>query len=489
MVIKDNIHVDDAEKKFKPVIFPRAITYRPGNLYSLPEQNKSISRLNSYGVFRFIRSEFKPAPGKNNMLDVYYYANPSQRKKLQGELGGFFRSNNYNGAQVSVAWRDRNLFRGAELFTIKATGSLELSVNDSLEKNNNWRLGLETSLAFPRFMVPGFSRRNFASMPTTRIVVSYDWVRHQDLYTEYFAHTRYELNWSDTATKQHSLVPLSLTLYNTADYTTGLNAHLTSDVRSEYVFPSVINAAASYHYFVTTSSPRKRNVFSFQTNVEASGSLLGLILGNNGQFSTKIAGAYFTQYVRGDADLRYTRKIGDGLFWANRLIVGVSYPYGNSAFLPFNRQFIIGGANSLRGFLPRQLGPGSAEATSTQQTVYPQIGGDYKLELNSELRFPFMGRLKGAVFADAGNIWMKDSILYSQKGVLSSSFYKELAIDAGVGLRLDITLLVIRLDVAVPFYKPWLPIGDRWTFNQFDLGDSGWRKENFVVNLAIGYPF
>jgi outer membrane protein assembly factor BamA len=162
---------------------------------------------------------------------------------------------------------------------------------------------------------------------------------------------------------------------------------------------------------------------------------------------------------------------------------------GNSVFLPFPRQFIIGGANSLRGFVPRDLGPGSTMATELQQSTYPQIGGDYKLEMNTEFRFPFVRRLKGAVFIDAGNIWMKDTLLYGPAGKLSKNFYKEIAVDGGLGIRLDISLLILRADLGMPFYKPWLPEGERWVFRKISLGSKDWRKENLVWNIAIGYPF
>jgi outer membrane protein insertion porin family len=202
-----------------------------------------------------------------------------------------------------------------------------------------------------------------------------------------------------------------------------------------------------------------------------------------------VANAYFSQFIKAAVDFRYYRKLGKDVTLANRVVIGGSYPYGNSPFLPFSRQFIIGGANSLRGFLPRQLGPGSAQATEMQQSTFPQIGGDYKLEVNAELRASLGGRLKGAVFIDAGNIWMKDSILYSSAGQLTKDFYKQIAIDAGLGLRVDVSILVIRLDLAIPFYKPWLVEGQRWTFNAMKFNDSDWRKENLIWNFALGYPF
>ena len=425
----------------------------------------------------------------SNLLNAYYYTTAFQKKKLQFELGGFARSNNYMGGELSATWKHRNLFRGAEILSIKATGSFEVAVNDSLEQNNNWRLGGEASLLIPKFLAPGFKGTRFAYIPKTRFLVSYDWIRKQELYSQYYLHFRYELNWSDTITKDYRLVPLSLTFYRTDEVTDLFKAisdtSQTLDIsHSIHLYPST-----SFHYRVTNVSPNKRNIFNWYTSIETAGTLLGLIKGNDGPFTTKFGNAYLSQFVRAEIDFRYTRKLGNDLFWANRFLVGASFPYGNSVFLPFPRQFIIGGANSLRGFVPRDLGPGSTKATDLQQSTYPQIGGDYKLEMNTEFRFPFLRRLKGAVFIDAGNIWMKDTLLYGPAGKLSKNFYKEIAMDGGLGIRLDISLLILRVDLGMPFYKPWLPEGERWVFGKISLGSKDWRKENLVGNVAIGYPF
>jgi len=485
------IYIMDSAKNFKPQLFPRAISLKTGNLYSLPEQNKSLSRLNSYGTFKFIRSEFKRVGNddNNNLLNAYYYTTAFQKKKLQFELGGFARSNNYMGAEISATWKHRNLFRGAEILSIKATSSLEIAVNDSLQQNNNWRVGGEASLLFPKFLAPGFKRARFAYIPKTRFLVSYDWLRKQELYSQYYLHFRYELNWSDTVTKDYRLVPLSLTFYRTDEATDLFKSLRDTNQTLEYPIPSNFIPSTSFHYRVTNVSTNKRNIYNWYASIETAGTLLGWIKGNDGPFTTKFGNAFLSQFVRAEIDFRYTRKLGNDLFWANRFLIGVGYPYGNSVFLPFPRQFIIGGANSLRGFVPKHLGPGSTTATDVQQSAYPQIGGDYKLEMNSEFRFPFVRRLKGAVFIDAGNIWMKDTLLYGPAGKLSNNFYKEIAIDGGLGIRLDISLLILRADLGTPFYKPWLPEGERWVFQKISLGSREWRNENLVWNVAIGYPF
>ena len=485
---QDGIYVYDSSKKFKPDVFSRSITFRTGSLYSLQEQNKTQIRLNSLGAFRFVKPQFSKVQADSDLLNVTYFMAPYQKRKLQTEIGGFTRSNSYTGGQLSVQWTNKNLFKRAENLVIKATGSFELTPNDSLEDNNNWRLGLEATLNIPRFLAPFRAGNKSPYFPKTSFPLSFDWVRHQDLYTEKYFNVRYELTWRDSMNREYRLTPMSLTITNTANFTNTFTGRQNTDSTLKYTLPTIIIPSVVFQYLVSKNSAKKYSTF-LHTGVEMAGNVLGLAKGNNGYFSTKVGEAYFAQFVKAAVDFRYYRKLKKEFTWANRFFVGGSYPYGNSPFLPFSRQFIIGGANSLRGFLPRHLGPGSAQATEMQQSSFPQIGGDYKLELNTELRTSLGGRLKGAAFIDAGNIWMKDSILYSKAGQLTKDFYKQIAVDAGLGIRMDVSILVIRLDLAIPFYKPWLPEGQRWTFNSMDVTNRDWRKDNLVWNFALGYPF
>ena len=485
---QDGIYIYDSARKFKPEIFSRSITFRRGSLYSLPEQKKTQVRLYSLGAFRFIKPQFSLATAGTDLMNVTYFMAPYQKKKLQTEIGGFTRSNSYSGGQLSVQWADKNLFKRAESLVIKTTGSFELTPNDSLADNNNWRLGIEASLNVPKLLIP-FRGPQWATFPKTSFPFSFDWIRHQGLYTEKYFHFGYELSWRDTATREFRLTPFSLTITNTANFTNTLTIREAIDSGLNYALPSIIIPSLGFQYIVTNNPVNKRYSTHLHLGVEFAGNILGLVKGNNGYFSAKVGNAYFAQYIKAAVDFRYYLKLGQEASWANRLMVGTSYPYGNSPFLPFSRQYIIGGANSLRGFLPRQLGPGSAQATELQQSTFPQIGGDYRLEVNTEWRATLSGRLKSAVFIDAGNIWMKDSVLYTKAGQLTKDFYKQIAVDAGAGLRVDISLFVIRLDLAIPFYKPWLPEGERWTFKKIKFGDPDWRKENLIWNFALGFPF
>jgi outer membrane protein assembly factor BamA len=174
---------------------------------------------------------------------------------------------------------------------------------------------------------------------------------------------------------------------------------------------------------------------------------------------------------------------------ANRFLIGIGMPYNNSALLPFAKQYIIGGSNSIRGFSVRSLGPGSYKPTVEDKRFFQIIGGDYKILANSELRIPFTSIVNGAVFVDVGNIWTKDTLLFGPQGKLTKSWFKELAVATGIGLRFDATVILIRLDLGIPLRKPYLPDGERWVFDKINFGSSSWRKENLVLNIGLGYPF
>ncbi|OQP46829.1 hypothetical protein A4H97_04720 [Niastella yeongjuensis] len=485
---QDGLYISDSLKKFNASLFPRTITFRTGHVYSLAEQKRSQVRLTSIGTFQYIRPQFTKTADRDNLMDVTYYLSPYRKKKFQTDIGGFTRSNSYSGGELNLQWSDKNFLKKAHNFTVKATGSFEITPNDSLQYNNNWRVGLEATYSIPKLLAPFGKGRNLPLIPRTYFPVSFDWIRHQDLYTEKYLHGRYELVWNDTLTRQYRLTPLSLTITNTANLTHNALTGPALDSAYKFVLPTIVIPSFGFQ-FITSNRDRKNHSTYLHAGVEFAGGILGLIKGNHGYFSTKVGDAYFMQFVKAGVDYRYFLKLNPQLTWASRIIIGASYPYGNSPFLPFSRQYLIGGANSLRGFLPRHLGPGSAQATDIQQSAFPQIGGDYKLEASSEIRLPLAGRLKSAFFIDAGNIWMKDSVLYEKAGQLTKDFYKQIAIDAGLGLRIDVSILIIRLDLAMPFYKPWLEEGQRWTFKDIQLGNRDWRKQNLIWNFALGYPF
>ena len=172
-----------------------------------------------------------------------------------------------------------------------------------------------------------------------------------------------------------------------------------------------------------------------------------------------------------------------------RVYAGIAKPYGNSDILPYTKQFFSGGPNSIRAFHINTVGPGSVNQEN-DTTGFLQLGGDVKLEMNAEYRFTIISFLKGAVFADAGNVWLlKSNPANTGSPFTFPGFMNEIAVGAGFGLRFDISFFVIRFDLAIPLRKPWIEENNGWVVNQIDFGDSSWRSDNLILNIAIGYPF
>jgi len=485
MEVIDGIHIRDTVKYLNTATLLRAVTYRPGSLYDITSQNKTLNRFINTGVFKFVRNRYEISGDTilPSLLNVYYYLTPLPKKSIQAEIGTFTKSNSFTGAQANLTWRNRNAFKGAEQIVVKGYGAFEVSNTDTLKKNNNFRVGGEVSLLFPRFIIPFKIKENNSFPPKTRFLLGYEWLRRQALYTKNLFRFQYELNWRRAAHIENSLSPLSITLNTTSAFSPEYLAQVNQIPALQISnLPEVI-MGSFYNFTYRTPNVNAANSFYVNGNLEAAGNLIGLLNKAPFPYSRKFLGAYYAQYAKLDADFRYTRKLGENLYLANRIIIGAGFPYGNSSFLPFSRQFIIGGASSLRGFQVRQLGPGRIKASAVQQLYYPQVGGDYKLELNSELRFPLWAKLKGAVFIDAGNVWTKEALLYGKGAQLTSKFLNDIAVDAGLGFRFDITFLLIRFDLAVPLRVPYMERGKEWIIK--DLHPFS----NIIYNIAIGYPF
>jgi len=202
-----------------------------------------------------------------------------------------------------------------------------------------------------------------------------------------------------------------------------------------------------------------------------------------------VAGSVYSQFAKLSIDSRFFYNFSSKNKMAVRLYTGVGKPYGNSSVLPYTKQFFSGGPNSIRAFQINSVGPGNYYQDTNVQG-FLQMGGDLKLELNAEYRFTIYNFFKGALFVDAGNVWL----LQSNPAVAGtpfsiSGFTDQIAVGAGLGLRIDVSFFILRFDLATPLRKPWMDENQRWVTNQFDFRSSLWRNDNLILNVAIGYPF
>jgi outer membrane protein assembly factor BamA len=479
--------------KFSPRMFKRVVTYRPKSTYDITEQNKTLNRLINLGNFKFVKNVFSPTIDSNehkHSLDAVYYLSPSKKKSFQGQIDGFSKENKFIGTLASINWRNKNAFRGSELLTVKTYGGLEVSYADSLKKNNNFRSGAEASLAFPQFIIPFIKiKESSFYTPHTRILLGYEWFRKQGFYTKNVFRTQYEFSWKETANKEHSLAPIAISYLKAGNVSQDyLNEAASNPAILTNIYTEVI-LGSFYSYTANTKNSNVRDLWYFNGSADVSGNVAGLITRAKHTREKSIFNTPFAQYVKGDIEIRYLKKVKSNWHWANRLQIGASLPYNNSNILPFSKQYIIGGSNSIRGFRIRQLGPGSYLPTTKDQKYYFIIGGDYKLLYNSELRIPIVGSLRTVLFVDAGNIWTRDTLLFGKAGQIKKDSYKELAVAGGIGIRYDLKILLIRFDVGFPFRKPYLEETQRWVYDKMNFGSGTWRRQNIILNIGIGYPF
>ncbi len=490
----DSLQIKDTLNKFKKKLFSEAITYRPGSTYSSRQQNITLNRLINLGTFKFVKNRFEAINDStkndtSHLMNVYYYLTPAKQKSIQLENDAFSKENNFIGTQLSLNWRNRNTFRGAEQLGVKLYAGLETTSGNYI-KNNQYRLGTEVTLKIPRYAIPFVKLKEKSFYPgNTTLLLGYELFKKDVLFLKNLFRFQYEFNWKPNLQTQFKIAPVALSYLQASNITDSFRKEIAASpslllsVYSE----ALLGSFASYTY--NSGFKNKINKVYFNTSVELSGNIAGLVTGAKEYRSTNIFGVPFAQYVKLDADYHFTKKIFAKINWANRLQVGIGLPYNNSRLLPFNKLYTIGGSNSIRGFRARTLGPGKYKPTLNDQRFFQLIGGDYKLLANTELRIPFNEQLGMALFIDAGNIWTRDTILFGQAGKFTNSFYKELAVASGFGIRFDATFLIIRADFGVPLRKPYLPEGQRWVFDNINLGSGAWRKENLILNIAIGLPF
>lgn len=489
-VYYDNFIVVDRQKLYRPSVFYQAMQLDPGEYYSKKDQNLALNRLVTMGAFKFVKNEFTPMRDSNNYrLNVTYLLTPFPRKGFNIDFGGFTQNDSRGGLRGTISWRNRNIFKGAELFTVKLTGGFEAQYGGVSERPNSYNFGAEANLNVPRFMVP-FIRIKPSGMyiPRTIFSAGYNYSLRAGFYEINSANFSFGYNWKEDAMKDHKLFPINITLVRTDTFN---KEKARSFDFSNLIYNGIIfGPTYEYTYNSQLSGLKRRNNFYFSGLLDLSGNLVGLAQNASYDNPKKIFGSDYAQYIKTQLDFRYYRQLTPGSVLATRFLVGYGYAYGNSYGLPNVKRFFSGGSASLRGFSSRLVGPGTYNQQYLNDTNRKfEILGDVKTELSLEYRARLYKFIEGAVFADAGNIWLlRDDPAYPG-GTLSNSFYKELAVDMGVGLRLDFSILLLRFDFAIPVRKPWYPEGERWKFNDIQFGDPDWRRENLFFNLAIGYPF
>ncbi len=482
----------DPENTFKPIIYDRTLFFHTGDIYNRRDHNLSLNRLVNLGVFKFVKSEFKRADTISNKLDAYYYLTPLPRKSVRFEVLAKTNSANYNGTELNINWSNRNTFRAAELLNVSVFGGLEVQMAGQNQGFNVYRVGTETSLTWPRFITPIRIADSSAFVPRTRALVNYEYQNRARLYSLNSFRGQFSYLWKNDIKTEHQLNPFDLTYVNSTNVSSLYLQQIQEFPALERVIERQLILGPTYSYtYTNTMQSYRKNTFYYKGSLDAVGTFAGLFTGANVDEGNQVSilNVPFSQFLKTDHDFRHYYRLNRNSQIASRLMVGVGMPYGNSDQLPFIRQFFIGGTNSIRAFRARSIGPGTHRVNVDENTFLPDESGDIRLEINTEYRAKLFSVVHGALFVDAGNIWLWNESPDKPGGKFSKDFLKELAVGTGLGLRFDLSFLVLRTDLAFPLRKPWLPESDRWVFDEINFGSGSWRRENLVFNLAIGYPF
>lgn len=485
----------EGKLRVRPSVLYKRLYLKPGDLYSQRAQERTQTALARLGIFRYTELSYAPRDTTRRQDTLDLRVNAAYDLPLDGELelNVTAKSNDQVGPGAVFSVTKRNIFGGGETFGVKLRGSYEWQTGNKLDDNsskiNSYELGLSTTLTFPRVLFPAWGRRDMDMPAATTFRLYADQMNRARFFKllAFGGEAAYE--FQPSATSRHSVTPFKLA-YNllqrtTAEFDsiTNVNRALKESLQDQFV-PSM---SYTYTYDDSPLTDRAHHLW-WQASVTQAGlvvnglyALAGERFGKEGK---KLLGNPFAQFLKGTLETRYDYDLGKKQHLVGRVMAGAIYSYGNARTSPYNEQFYIGGANSIRAFTIRSIGPGRYfQNSADNQYAYIDRTGDIKFEANLEYRFPILGDLHGATFLDCGNIWLLRQDEGRPGGQLKwGSFLNDLALGTGFGLRYDLSFIVIRFDVGIGLHLP------------YDTGKKGYYniprfKEGMGYHFAIGYPF
>lgn len=492
-VAYDSIFLIHAQKPIaKKNVLIQSNYIEPGNLYQNIDVEDTYKHFSSLRLFRFINIQFDevneiPTTGKN-LLNCNIQLVPAKLQSYSFDVEGTNSSGNI-GAAGNLTYSHNNLFAGAEIFDFRIRGAIEtLKKRNSNELNKVIELGAEANLKIPKFLVPFRTERFIKKFnPKTSMIVAYNYQNRPGFYTRTISNASFGYTWRGNKYLTHALYPIEQNIVKIHDINSSFQEEIQSSILW-YSYQSHHVSVSSYHLVYSNQKIGRNTDFTFfKFNIESAGNLLysyhQMVNQNMVDSTYQLFGTDYAQYMKGDFDLRYYMALNNTDKLVYRFFAGAAYPYGNSQAVPFEKKYFTGGANGIRAWQVRDLGPGSF--SPVERGPYPNQTGDIKIEANVEYRFKLFWLLEGALFLDLGNIW---SILPydNQPGALFelNSFYNQMAVGTGFGTRFDFSFFIFRLDMGMKLKDPSLPLGERWILGNYPL-----NKKHFAFHIGIGYPF
>lgn len=519
----------DFSGKFKPKVITNYIFQKKGQLYNIDNQTLTTTRLSELNVFRNVPSPvYVKSPDSTHRLNTTLGLIPL--KKMSNRVEGEFIFNNGRyGFNFANTYTNRNLFGGAEILQVKFNYSIlydnaqaQSNINNGIQ-NQDFKIG--ANLTYPGIISPfGIRALGLYGIPHTTFASNYDYYYQNGLVARRNIINSITYDWFETARKQHSFTPINIQ-FSSGKIASAAYQDLLAQNRYSYIYlisRTIFTAGSQYtfssNYRLLTSY---QNFIFFRGSVDVGGNSLALISKLTGAKKDSLGqrtvfNQAFSQYAKGEADLRFYRSLGGERQFIFRINPGLGVPYGNSSQLIFEKNFYVGGTNDMRAWLPRTLGPGSFNRATfypdnTQRARFKYLDqfGEIKIVANTEYRYKiaddfFGSKLKGAIFSDFGNVWrIKDQPSENPGGKFSfTTLPKTTAIGIGTGIRLDVNFFVFRLDAGFKFKDPQFSGSEQWVLlNHFgELFSSGDFKNNYYqsngekysfmqLNFGIGMPF
>lgn len=483
---------------YKPEVLLQSCFVKRGDRYNIQNVEKTHAHLSNLKQFKLINMKLNPSEDvfletqKEKFLDLHIYLTPLVKQSYTLELEGNNTSGNI-GMEGGISYNNKNLFKGAQMFSIKGSLAFQTLTTEQEDVTqrffNTLEYGGEMRLNIPKLMIPFYKNYEFVKNhnPKTRISTSYSHQKRPD-YTRTIGNASFGYFWKGGKDNfiTHYVNPIELYLVKIFDFDPEFQQQI-ENLYIKYSYEDQLLSVFSYDLMFNNQNINKSKSFTYLwLNLETSGNLLNTAYKLTNQemvdSSFRLFGVEFAQFVKADIDYRYYQVFNENQRLVYRGFFGIGLPYGNSTKgLPYIKKYFIGGANDIRAWRVREIGPG---AYSNNTSNYDQIA-DMKLMFNLEYRFKLLSFIEGALFVDAGNIWAIDKN-DNRTGALFNwdTFYKEIALGTGFGTRFDFSFFIIRFDFGVPLYDPSFDPGNRWlgTFSTLELKD-------FTFNFGIGYPF
>lgn len=490
--------IEDEERYLRPSVIDECNYIEPGSRYNAEAITRTYRALGRLNIIKQINIDVRPVGEVDGLLmvDAYVFLQPDKSQTVSASLEGT-NSEGDLGFGVGLDYRHRNLFKGSEVFSAKGKVSYEsLSGNLSGLINNNYsEYSTELDLTFPKFMAPFLSRSFKRKIQASTIfTLNFDYQARPE-YNRVIAGGGWRYQWTERSRRlAHTLTLVDLSVISVPKMSQQFLDRITNPLLLESYRDHLI-MRMGYNFYRTNKAEMsvrqmgmfQRNVFTIRANAETAGNLLyGLShltrqkTDDDGTY--RALGIRYSQYVKADADFALTHYFDRRQSIAFHVGAGIALPYGNSDVLPFEKRFYSGGANSVRGWGVRTLGPGSYNSIDSVSNFFSQCG-DIRFDLNLEYRAKLFWVVELGLFIDAGNIWTIKEYDDQQGGVFKfNKFYEQIAASYGAGIRLDFKYFLVRVDMGMKAHNP-------------ASGQEHWPlfhprfKRDSEFHFSVGYPF